>query len=421
MSQTQPVIPHIIDQHAEEAAFLWLLRHNAIYAPHYNLKDLAKLDNRVEAHIDGLRIAGDYGWEACCNNLEFKGAGEVFIAGFLALEGNNSDLINKVYQIVEETPETLTGLVSAFGWVEAHHLQGKVSGLLVSKNPLWRRAGIAACAIHRVDPGKHLDQAIQDEDSELKVRAMRAAAELGRIDLKQGLLEQVNNKDARVGFWAAWSAVMLGARGNALALLQTRIIEGSEFSVKAMSVAFRVLNLPSVKELMKALVQNEGRLREAIIGAGISGDPSYIPWLIKQMEVPKFAKIAGESFSLITGADIAYEDLDGELPKDFTAGPTENLEDEDVAMDVDEDLPCPDPLLIGKWWKQRQNSFTPGTRYLLGNQLNETQCKTILKIGKQRQRQAAALELSLMQPTAPLFETRAIGKRQQQWLSVIQH
>jgi len=54
MKQAQSVIPHIIDQHAEEAAFLWLLRHNAIYAPHYNLKDLAKLDGRVEAHIDGF-------------------------------------------------------------------------------------------------------------------------------------------------------------------------------------------------------------------------------------------------------------------------------------------------------------------------------------------------------------------------------
>ena len=84
------------------------------------------------------------------------------------------------------------------------------------------------------------------------------------------------------------------------------------------------------------------RTREAIIGAGISGDPSYMPWLIKQMEVPKLAKIAGESFSFISGVDIAYEDLEGELPKNFATGPTENPEDEEVAMDTDGDLPCPD-------------------------------------------------------------------------------
>jgi hypothetical protein len=39
---------------AEEAAFLWLLRSNAIRQPHCALKDLAKLDDRFEAHLDGL-------------------------------------------------------------------------------------------------------------------------------------------------------------------------------------------------------------------------------------------------------------------------------------------------------------------------------------------------------------------------------
>ena len=50
------VIPDIVSQHVEEAAFLWLLRSNAIRQPHYALKDIAKLDDRVEAHLDGLRV-----------------------------------------------------------------------------------------------------------------------------------------------------------------------------------------------------------------------------------------------------------------------------------------------------------------------------------------------------------------------------
>jgi uncharacterized protein (TIGR02270 family) len=233
----------------------------------------------------------------------------------------------------------------------------------------------------------------------------------------QVLLEQVSNQDTAVGFWAAWSAVLLGGRGKALSSLQTRIIEGSDFSLNSMSVALRVLDLQQAKELLKTLVQCEDRIRETIIGAGMSGDPSYIPWLIKQMELPKLARIAGESFSFISGVDIAYDDLEGELPKDFAAGPTESPEDEDVAMDADEDLPCPDPLLIDRWWKQHQHNFLPGIRYLLGKPVNELQCQTVLRSGKQRQRQTAALELSLMQPTTPLFETRAMGKRQQKLLS----
>ena len=42
---------------------------------------------------------------------------------------------------------------------------------------------------------------------------------------------------------------------------------------------------------------------------------------------------------MITGVDIAYEDLEGAWPEGFVAGPTEDPEDENVAMDPDEDLP----------------------------------------------------------------------------------
>jgi hypothetical protein len=43
----------VVSQHAEEAAFLWALRTRAIGEPHYSLQDLARLDERVEAHLDG--------------------------------------------------------------------------------------------------------------------------------------------------------------------------------------------------------------------------------------------------------------------------------------------------------------------------------------------------------------------------------
>src|SRR2546430_15909749 len=65
-SATQgPVLPmaitEIVEQHAEEAAILWAQRDKAVLAPNYSLKDLARLDERVEAHLDGLRVAGESG------------------------------------------------------------------------------------------------------------------------------------------------------------------------------------------------------------------------------------------------------------------------------------------------------------------------------------------------------------------------
>ena len=44
------VIPEILSRHAEEAAFLWLLRDRAVARPQYTLSTLTELDQRVEAH-----------------------------------------------------------------------------------------------------------------------------------------------------------------------------------------------------------------------------------------------------------------------------------------------------------------------------------------------------------------------------------
>ncbi len=70
------IIPEIITQHSEEASFLWLLRDAAVYEPHYSLNDLAKLDDRVEAHINGLRVTEDEGWEICKGLLDHSEKGE---------------------------------------------------------------------------------------------------------------------------------------------------------------------------------------------------------------------------------------------------------------------------------------------------------------------------------------------------------
>ena len=48
-------------EHAEEAWHLWDLRQLAVVAPHYTLYDLQALDERLESHIDALRLESDAG------------------------------------------------------------------------------------------------------------------------------------------------------------------------------------------------------------------------------------------------------------------------------------------------------------------------------------------------------------------------
>ena len=92
-----PIIPSIIEQHAEEAAFLWLLRDAAIYQPHYDLEDLVELDERIEAHLDGLRLANNTGWETAQSALSWEEPGEVFTAAVLAIESSEIEKFQAPY------------------------------------------------------------------------------------------------------------------------------------------------------------------------------------------------------------------------------------------------------------------------------------------------------------------------------------
>ena len=199
----------VVMRHAEDAAFLWLMRDNAVRAPHYSLKDLIKLDNRLEAHIDGLRIAGDDGWKLLLAQLKHPEAGEYFAAMVLALESGRREQIAAVIERAGEAGP-LRGVVSALGWVDWEVAKAVVAALIASPEARLRRVGIGACAITRNNPGVHLSHALAHADPALRARACRAVGELARRDLFGEMAPLLADEDENCRFWAAWSASLLG-------------------------------------------------------------------------------------------------------------------------------------------------------------------------------------------------------------------
>src|SRR5689334_17048289 len=110
-------IPLVLEQHAEEADFLWVLRDAAVHAPHYSVEDLSRLDLRLEAHLDGLRIAGPSGWQVVRDILKLESPGEIFAAAVIAFESGDPKRTDLVLDAGTATPDLERGLVSAIGWL----------------------------------------------------------------------------------------------------------------------------------------------------------------------------------------------------------------------------------------------------------------------------------------------------------------
>ncbi len=407
----------MIEQHAENTAFNWLLRDKAVSDSRYDLSDLAHLDERVEANIDGLRIAGDEGWEICREAMEIGEPGEIFTAGVLAFESKIPERMDALLAAVEKEVELQRALISALGWVDFDQVVEPARKLLGAQMPFLRLIGLATYAVHRQDPGTMLAKLISDEDPSVRARALKAVGELGRSDLLTPTLNHLADGDDKSRFYAAWSAALLGVTSG-VAALQTIAETESPYSERACTIAVRKMVPREAAIWLEKFRTLSGKMRLSIFGFGALGDPAAVPWLLGQMQVPESARPAGEVFSMITGVDLAYADLDGEWPEGFEAGPTENPDHDDVAMDPDEDLPWPEPELIHKWWDKHKNSFKPGTRYLLGKPMDQETLQEGLRNGFQRQRIAAAFELAIRNPASRLFECRSPGLRQKKILGI---
>ena len=411
------VIEPIVLQYAEEAAFLWLLRDAAVRAPHYSLRDLARLDERIEAHLDGLFVAGHEGWRICVDELKWEEPGEVFAASAVAFASDDVSRMQPILEAVRQKPELARSMISALGFLPHQQVIGRIAQLSDSQSPDLRFIGLSASAIHRIDPGSALNQCLESDDARLRASARRAAGELGRRDLMPLLRAGLKDDDPTARLWAAWSLGLLGDRGVSDILREYAVTDSARWC-DALNLAPRLTDLASANLWRVSLADDDATKRHAIVAAGAIGDPAAIGWLIEMMADQKLARVAGESFTTITGADLALLDLETPPPEDSGAGPTDAPEDENVAMDPDENLPWPDAGLIQKWWSANSKRLVPGKRYLLGGMIGTDTLSQALRDGKQRHRSAAAIELMLLNPksTSPLFEVRSHSRVQQRAL-----
>lgn len=79
-----PILKNIVRQHAEMAAHLWTVYDYHLLHPdenpHMDEKHMADLVERLEAHLDGLRVAGEEGRKIAQKQYaEFPEAGELFV------------------------------------------------------------------------------------------------------------------------------------------------------------------------------------------------------------------------------------------------------------------------------------------------------------------------------------------------------
>lgn len=414
-SQVETVNPYgeIYEQFAVDAAFLWLLRSIAVNQPHYTVDDLAELEQRVDAQLDGLMSAPEDAWEICAAAMELQEPGEVFAGAVLAFRSLDIHKIQKAVESGLGGEQGCRGLVSALGWLPGRLCHSWIKKFLTSKDLDHKYLAVAACSARREDPREYLTQIFQRPDcvahDKLYARSLRLVGELKRHDLMPALRIAMRAEDPDITFWANWSAVLLGDQSAADSLLPF-VLHPNPYQAKAMDLAFRALPVEQARTWISSLAKNPAEIRNVIKATAALGDPHAVDWLIGQMRVPALTRLAGEAFTAITGIYLEEQQLAlDDLPDLDEQLPSEDAEDENVDMDEDENLPFPDIDKVAAVWQKYYQRFDAGQRYFMGKSISAESLGQILKTGGQRHRRAAAMELALLQSNQLLINHAAKG------------
>src|SRR3569833_1930815 len=173
----------VIEEHATGAAFLWTQRQNAAAAPHFKLKHLARLDERVLAHLYGLRVAGPVGWQAALNSLAQGDPGSVFALAYLAFANGEPTKMRDSLHLALARQSLGDAFEAALSWLEWTEVRTAVGLLLQSAVPDHQRLALGVMVAQKVDPGRTLECMLESDHLPLRARALQVVGLLKRCDL----------------------------------------------------------------------------------------------------------------------------------------------------------------------------------------------------------------------------------------------
>lgn len=405
--QMARMMEDVLEEHAEEAAILWDNRCDAANSWEYDLDDLCDLDERVEAHLDGLRIAGEQANELL-EELSVETAGDLFVIASMALQQQDLARFHQLFEQDFEQPLLLNGLIGSLAWASPAEAKEVVASLLQSTDARKLQVGLGACIAHRANPGKALKTSFSVSDPEVEAMAFQLIAALNNAELLRQFSGNLDATNPAAVLHANRAAASLGD-AKARQRLLTFVQSGQPGCRAAADILMPKLDLDTQQTLIRHLASSEESRLLALYCAGLSGQRVWLQDLLKHLPNESYQQECNDAVTLITGVNLLGQLNPLDL-EDDTSDDDDQLSDDTPAFDVTDVQSCAE-----RWWAQHQSQFQEGVRYLNGTAItNESLLATLLS-GSQRHRGRAAAELSALTGAAS-FNTLAPAYLQRQRL-----
>lgn len=178
-------IPDILEEHFEELDFLWGQRLAAFRSPEQFPRNLADLEERISAHIDGLLVGGGAAIPMIEPALKGEIPSQVFAAAYFLLRLRDSQAADLVWQaFLESKPELREAFLQAFSYGPLDHLEDRLREAAAKSPP-----GIASVALESLlirsastPPTHRLGDFFHEEAPAVRQAAWRIAARMDELE-----------------------------------------------------------------------------------------------------------------------------------------------------------------------------------------------------------------------------------------------
>jgi uncharacterized protein (TIGR02270 family) len=396
-----PFLWDVLEEHFQEAAFLWMQRERSLLAPDQSLSDVSEGDEyRLVAHLEGLLHAGARAARKLLIPALREGLpGEVSVAALVLLSSDGEDWTAEVLDALPET-EHPAALLAGLSLSPRATMESALRARFPALAPSLQALVLEALALRRVDPGALLDSARTTDEPTLLKAALRAARFSRGPTLAELLARGLSHGDPGARDEALATGCIFGHRESWLRC--RRVVEQAEPLPFQALVALAMGGEAKELQLLEARLSRPESRAEVLEALGLGGRPASIETLLALLRQDEPA--AAQPLALVSG-----------LPLSSLWVPSEQ-EPEDAAP---EGVPAGGTVLLAAieaWWAHARPRLPAEGRYLVGRPWSLETLLTALDVAPGPCRPSLAWELAVRTKGALQVETRAWSWTQRELL-----
>ncbi|MBU8897966.1 hypothetical protein DRW03_32660 [Corallococcus sp. H22C18031201] len=408
----------LLEDHLNEASFLWTVWERGLDSPDYTLTELAEgPEARMLAHVDALVLGGPRAHQKLLLPGLAAEDSEVVTAAALALlsSGDEKAETAVLEALAQAESATLPSLRRALELCASPRVLKSLSPMLAAPEAGVQAAALEVMAAWGEEPGLPLEPLLSHASLEVVAAALKVARVTQARVSERSVFKALESPSPTVRAEALQTALAMGL-SSAWPLCR-KLAEGPAPDGRALLLLGLGGSGADMEWLLEAATSASNR-DEVIWALGFSGRVEAAEHCLQLLDDAALGRLAAEAFGAITGLR-----LTGRYAR--TPPESSDPEEEDDSGDAEEPtsadkLPLAASDAVRTWWQEHRGRFERGARYLLGAPLSGKWLLECLEHVPMRRRHVLLQELELRSRGQLLLSSRSFTSRQRTQLQTSQ-